>query len=80
MPSPSTVLLRTQSDERLVALVRAGHDRAFDAIVERYRKPLLRACQRILPEARAEDALRDGGDEAREGSEGPSGRDSGHED
>src|ERR687886_1191666 len=57
MPSPSTVLLRTQSDERLVALVRAGHDRAFDAIVERYRKPLLRACQRILPEARAEDAL-----------------------
>src|SRR5919206_631906 len=57
MPSPSTVLLRTQSDERLVALVRAGHDRAFDAIVERYRKPLLRACMRILPEARAEDAL-----------------------
>jgi RNA polymerase sigma factor (sigma-70 family) len=57
MPSPSTVLLRTQSDERLVALVRAGHERAFDAIVERYRKPLLRACARILPEARAEDAL-----------------------
>jgi RNA polymerase sigma factor (sigma-70 family) len=57
MPSPSTVLLRTQSDERLVALVRTGHERAFDAIVERYRKPLLRACRRILPEARAEDAL-----------------------
>src|SRR5919201_2622651 len=57
MPSPSTVLLRTQSDERLVALARSGHDRAFDAIVERYRKPLLRACRRILPEARAEDAL-----------------------
>jgi len=57
MPSPSTVLLRTQTDERLVALVRAGHDRAFEAIVERYRRPLLRACRRILPEARAEDAL-----------------------
>ena len=57
MPSPSTVLLRTQSDERLVALARAGHDRAFEAIVERYRRPLLRACRRILPEARAEDAL-----------------------
>ncbi len=57
MPSPSTVLLRTQSDERLVALVRAGHDRAFEAIVERYRRPLLRACRRILPDARAEDAL-----------------------
>jgi RNA polymerase sigma factor (sigma-70 family) len=57
MPSPSTVLLRTQSDERLVALARAGHDRAFEAIVERYRRQLLRACRRILPEARAEDAL-----------------------
>jgi RNA polymerase sigma factor (sigma-70 family) len=57
MPSPSTVLLRTQTDDRLVALVRAGHDRAFEAIVERYRRPLLRACRRILPEARAEDAL-----------------------
>jgi RNA polymerase sigma factor (sigma-70 family) len=51
------VLLRTQSDARLVALARAGHDRAFEVIVERYRRPLLRACRRILPEARAEDAL-----------------------
>ena len=51
------VLLRTQSDARLVALARAGHDHAFEAIVERYRRPLLRACRRILPEARAEDAL-----------------------
>src|SRR5919108_336603 len=57
MPSPSTVLLRTQSDERLAALAQAGHDRAFEAIVERYRRPLLRACRRVLPEARAEDAL-----------------------
>src|SRR3954464_10189664 len=57
MTSPSTVLLRTQTDERLVALARAGHDRAFEAIVERYRRSLLRACRRILPEARAEDAL-----------------------
>jgi RNA polymerase sigma factor (sigma-70 family) len=57
MPSPTTVLLRTQSDERLVALARAGHERAFEAIVERYRKPLVRACRRVLPEARAEDAV-----------------------
>lgn len=56
-PSPSTTLLRTQSDERLMALARAGHERAFEAIVERYRKPLLRACRRVLPEARAEDAV-----------------------
>src|SRR4029079_15720930 len=57
MTSPSTVLLRTQSDERLVALARAGHERAFEAIVERYRAPLLRGARRYLPEARAEDAL-----------------------
>src|SRR3954471_11667532 len=57
LSSPSTVLLRTQSDERLVALARAGHERAFEAIVERYRRALLREARRYLPEARAEDAL-----------------------
>src|SRR3954451_5636450 len=55
--SPSSVLLRTQSDERLVTLARAGHERAFEAMVERYRGPLLRAARRYLPEARAEDAV-----------------------
>src|SRR3954469_5986768 len=55
--SPSSVLLRTQSDERLVVLARAGHERAFEAIVERYRGALLRSARRYLPEARAEDAL-----------------------
>ncbi len=55
--SPSSVLLRTQSDERLVVLARGGHERAFEAIVERYRGALLRAARRYLPEARAEDAL-----------------------
>src|SRR6478609_3719704 len=55
--SPSSVLLRTQSDERLVQLARAGHERAFDAIVERYRKPLVRFCSRILPDSRCEDAV-----------------------
>ena len=57
MPSPSLVLLRTQSDARLVALARDGHERAFEAIVERYRRQLLRSCRRVLPEGRAEDAL-----------------------
>src|SRR5690349_20534500 len=57
IPSPSSVLLRTQSDERLVALARDGHERAFDAIVERYRGALLRSAQRYLAEAHAEDAL-----------------------
>src|SRR5262245_58205092 len=53
----SLVLLRTQSDERLVALAREGHERAFEAIVRRYRRPLLAACARMVPEARAEDVL-----------------------
>jgi RNA polymerase sigma factor (sigma-70 family) len=57
MPSPSLALLRTQTDERLVELARAGHERAFETIVERYRKPLLRGARRVLPEGRAEDAL-----------------------
>ena len=56
-PTLSATLLRTQSDARLVALVRQGHERAFEAIVERYRKPLHRHVRRVLPESRAEDAL-----------------------
>jgi RNA polymerase sigma factor (sigma-70 family) len=50
-------MLRTQSDARLVDLVRAGHASAFEAIVERYRKPLLAYCSRLLPASRAEDAV-----------------------
>lgn len=50
-------MLRTQSDARLVDLVRAGHDSAFEAIVQRYRKPLLGYCSRLLPASRAEDAV-----------------------
>src|SRR3954454_6706151 len=57
IPSPSSVLLRTQSDERLVVLAGGGHERAFEAIVERYRGALLRSARRYLPEARADDAL-----------------------
>src|SRR5436305_1103032 len=52
-----TSLLRTQSDARLVDLVRAGHDSSFEAIVQRYRKPLLGYCSRLLPASRAEDAV-----------------------
>jgi RNA polymerase sigma factor (sigma-70 family) len=50
-------LLRTQSDARLVDLVRAGNDRAFEAIVIRYQRQLLRHCRRLLPAGRAEDAV-----------------------
>src|SRR5689334_22921487 len=57
MSRPSAILLRTQSDERLVALARAGHERAFEAIVRRYRRGLLGACQRICADGRGEDVL-----------------------
>lgn len=57
-PHVSITLLRTQTDERLIELIAAGHDRAFDAIVDRYRRPLLRYARRFLPEeARAEDVV-----------------------
>src|SRR4051812_30355432 len=52
-----TAVLRTQSDDRLIDLVREGNDRAFEAIVHRYRGPLLRYCRRFLSPARAEDAV-----------------------
>src|SRR5919109_2919958 len=57
MASPSLAFLRTQSDERLVALVRAGHDEAFEAMVRRYRRPLLRHGRRMLDHGQAEDVV-----------------------
>src|SRR5690242_14317289 len=56
-PLLSTPLLRAQSDRRLAALAADGHDRAFEAIVERYRRPLQRYLRRLLSEALAEDVL-----------------------
>jgi len=57
-PRISIRLLAAQSDERLVALAREGHERAFEALVHRYRRPLLRYARRMrLSEARAEDVL-----------------------
>lgn len=57
-PRISIRLLATQSDQRLVALAREGHERAFESLVHRYRRPLLRYARRMrLSEARAEDVL-----------------------
>src|SRR3954447_4510611 len=50
-------VLSTQSDERLVDLVRAGSDPAFEAIVERYRRALMRYVSRLLSPERAEDVV-----------------------
>src|SRR3954452_944604 len=54
--SPSIAILRAQPDERLVEFARDGSEPAFAALMERHRRVVLRACRRILPEARAEDA------------------------
>jgi RNA polymerase sigma factor (sigma-70 family) len=60
IPSVSIRLLQTQSDARLVALARDGHERAFEALVHRYRRPLIAYGRRLLPAAKAEDAVQQG--------------------
>src|SRR5689334_17603565 len=51
------LILDTASDERLVALAAAGDERAFAAIVARYREPLRRHCRRVLGAAATDDAV-----------------------
>src|SRR5947209_6798401 len=51
-----SAVLACQSDERLAGLLRDGHERAFEVLVDRYRRQVVRYCARILPESRAEDA------------------------
>ncbi|HEV7585650.1 MAG TPA: RNA polymerase sigma factor [Solirubrobacteraceae bacterium] len=47
-----------QSDQRLLALARDGDERAFEALVRRYRRALLRYCRRMgLSDSRAEDVV-----------------------
>ncbi len=56
-PQLPTVLLRAQTDERLVRLAALGSERAFEAIVERYRRPLMGYARRMVGESRAEDVV-----------------------
>ena len=56
-PHVSIKLLLTQSDERLVRMAAAGHDRAFEAIVDRYRRQLLRYAERFPAAGPAEDVV-----------------------
>src|SRR4051794_27570984 len=56
-PLMSSALLRAQTDDRLVRMAADGHDRAFEAIVERYRRPLLRYLRRLLSDTLAEDVV-----------------------
>ncbi|HEY7631971.1 MAG TPA: sigma-70 family RNA polymerase sigma factor [Thermoleophilaceae bacterium] len=52
--------LRLQSDEKLIDLIRAGDEAAFEALVQRYRSRLLAFCRHMLrsPED-AEDVLQE---------------------
>src|SRR5947199_549182 len=53
-------LLRLQSDERLVALVRRGNNHAFEALVSRYESRLLAFCRHLLGSREdAEDVLQE---------------------
>ena len=54
----SATLLRTQTDRRLSALAASGSEPAFEALVERYRRPLQAYCRRLLLDgATAEDVV-----------------------
>lgn len=55
-PWLSDLLLRTQTDERLAALARLGHQRAFETLVERYRDVLYAYAMRLSPN-RGEDLV-----------------------
>jgi RNA polymerase sigma factor (sigma-70 family) len=53
-------LLRLQSDERLLALIRRGHHGAFEALVQRYQPRLLAFCRHMLGSREdAEDVLQE---------------------
>ena len=53
-------VLRLQSDEKLVALIRDGHDRAFEVLFDRYQARLLSFCRHMVGSSQdAEDLLQD---------------------
>jgi RNA polymerase sigma factor (sigma-70 family) len=53
------MLLRSQSDDRLLALARAGHEPAFSMLVDRYRAPLNAFARRIVSDSRSEDVVQE---------------------
>ena len=63
MPAPGPLrpiarrALAAQSDERLVRLVREGHEPAFEEMVRRYRGPLVAFAAAIVSADRAEDVV-----------------------
>src|SRR3954454_21387449 len=58
--SRRTPLLRLQGDERLVAMIREGHDRAFEVLFNRYQSRLLAFCRHMVHSPQdAEDVLQE---------------------
>jgi len=56
-PMPAS-LLRALPDGRLAELAAAGHDRAFEVLVNRHRSELMRHCRRLrLPDGTVEDVV-----------------------
>jgi RNA polymerase sigma factor (sigma-70 family) len=51
--------MRCQPDSRLVGLLREGHDPAFEEIVRRYRRSLVKFAAGIVPEHYAEDVVQE---------------------
>ena len=59
-PRVRAPLRRFHSDERLIALIRAGDEAAFEALVQRYRSRLLAFCRHMLrSQEDAEDVLQE---------------------
>jgi DNA-directed RNA polymerase specialized sigma24 family protein len=53
-------LLRLQKDDRLIAMMRNGHEHAFEVLFERYQARLLGFCQHMLScREDAEDVLQE---------------------
>jgi RNA polymerase sigma factor (sigma-70 family) len=53
-------LLKLQADEKLVALIREGHEHAFDVLFDRYHSRLLAFCRNMLRSTEdAEDVLQE---------------------
>jgi RNA polymerase sigma factor (sigma-70 family) len=57
VPLLSQVVLRSQSDPRLMQLASNGNEAAIDVLLQRYRKPLLQYCSRLVDPGRAEDIV-----------------------
>ena len=56
-PRLGDLFLTAHSDERLVSLAQAGHERAFAVIVERYRSELLVLARRLSSDGKGEDIV-----------------------